>query len=48
MLEKCPHLVALHDVVKNYQLGKTVVPALQGIDLEVERGEFTVIMGPSG
>ena len=41
-------LVALHGIVKEYQLGKTIVPALQGVDLEVARGEFTVVMGPSG
>jgi putative ABC transport system ATP-binding protein len=41
-------LVVLHQIVKSYQLGKTVVPALQGVDLEIRRGEFTVVMGPSG
>jgi putative ABC transport system ATP-binding protein len=43
-----PFLVAMHDVVKEYHLGKTVVPALQGVDLDMRRGEFTVVMGPSG
>ena len=41
-------LVVLREIVKSYQLGKTVVPALQGVDLEIRRGEFTVVMGPSG
>ena len=41
-------LVVLRSIVKSYQLGKTVVPALQGVDLEIRRGEFTVVMGPSG
>ncbi len=41
-------LVVLKQIVKSYQLGKTVVPALQGVDLEIRRGEFTVVMGPSG
>ena len=41
-------LVSLRNVVKEYHLGKTIVPALQGVSLEVERGEFTVVMGPSG
>ncbi len=40
--------VALRGIIKEYQLGKTVVPALQGVDLDIARGEFTVIMGPSG
>ena len=41
-------IVSLRNIVKQYQLGKTVVPALQGVDLELARGEFTVVMGPSG
>ena len=48
MSDKNWPLVALKNVVKEYQLGKTLVPALQGVDLEVARGEFTVVMGPSG
>jgi len=40
--------LTLRGIAKEYQLGKTVVPALQGVDLDVERGEFTVVMGPSG
>ncbi len=41
-------LVKLHDVKKTYLLGKTEVPALSGVSLQIERGEFTVVMGPSG
>lgn len=41
-------LVTLQGVKKSYQLGKTVVPALRGIDLTIEASEFTVVMGPSG
>lgn len=41
-------LVSLRGLVKEYLLGKTVVPALQGVDLDIRRGEFTVVMGPSG
>jgi len=40
--------LTLRGIAKEYQLGKTVVPALQGVDLDVARGEFTVVMGPSG
>jgi putative ABC transport system ATP-binding protein len=31
-----------------YQLGKVKVPALQGVTLELRRGEFIAVMGPSG
>ena len=41
-------LVTMKNVVKTYDLGKTKVPALQGVDLHIHKGEFTVIMGPSG
>lgn len=46
-----PHsdvFLSLRSIVKDYTLGRAVVPALQGVDLDVTRGEFTVIMGPSG
>jgi putative ABC transport system ATP-binding protein len=41
-------IVSLQGVVKEYPLGKLVVRALQGVDLDFEKGEFTVIAGPSG
>lgn len=41
-------IVTLEDVEKEYPLGKTVVHALRGLDLTIERGEFTTIAGPSG
>ena len=33
---------------KIYRLGKVLVPALQGVSLDVETGEMVAIMGPSG
>ena len=39
------HATAVH---KTYSTGKVTVPALQGIDLRVKRGEMVAIMGPSG
>ncbi len=41
-------VVSARDVWKTYGTGETQVPALQGVSLEVRRGEIVAIMGPSG
>jgi len=41
-------LLDLKDVTKDYHLGKTVVRALRGLDLHINKGEIVAIMGPSG
>jgi putative ABC transport system ATP-binding protein len=41
-------LVEIKDVIKEYPLGKLTVRALQGVSVQIERGEFTTIAGPSG
>lgn len=41
-------LIKLRGLEKIYQQGKIEVPALRGIDMEIESGEFTTIFGPSG
>ena len=41
-------LLELEGVRKDYRQGRLTVPALRGIDLEVESGEFMAIAGPSG
>lgn len=41
-------VVILRDIHKIYQVGKISYHVLKGINLEVEEGDFLVIMGPSG
>jgi len=41
-------VIELANVRKTYQLGGVVVPALRGVSLTLQRGEYVAIMGPSG
>lgn len=41
-------MIQLEELKKIYYMGRIEVPALQGIDLTIERGEFVALMGPSG
>jgi putative ABC transport system ATP-binding protein len=41
-------IISIVDVIKEYTLGKVVVPALRGVSLEVRKGDFISIAGPSG
>jgi len=41
-------IVKTVDLVKHYRQGRNVVRAVDGVNLEIERGEFLTIMGRSG
>lgn len=41
-------VLKVENLEKQYVMGKHMVMALDGVDLEVEQGEFVAIMGPSG
>jgi macrolide transport system ATP-binding/permease protein len=41
-------VIRVENLVKTYRTGRIEVPALKGVSLTVERGEFVAIMGPSG
>jgi putative ABC transport system ATP-binding protein len=41
-------IIDVRDLRKIYQVGKVGVPALRGVDLTVQPGEFLSIVGPSG
>ena len=41
-------LIQLRDISRVYGMGEAKVTALDGIDLDIRKGEFVAIMGPSG
>jgi putative ABC transport system ATP-binding protein len=41
-------IVSLRRVVKRYVRGRQSVEVLQGLDLDIAKGEFVALMGPSG
>jgi putative ABC transport system ATP-binding protein len=43
-----PLVLQLTQVSKQYQVGDTLIKALDAVSLEVRQGEFIAIMGPSG
>lgn len=40
--------IELKDVVKEYRTGEVSIKAADGINLSIDKGEFVVIVGPSG
>src|SRR5947199_595921 len=41
-------IVKTVELKKSYKVGKIEVPALRGVDVEIDPGEFVAVMGPSG
>lgn len=46
--QRMTSIVSIREATKDYHLGKVIVPALRGINLDVKEGEFLSIAGPSG
>ena len=43
-----PEFVTLENVKKIYQMGEVKIMAAAGINFEIKKGEFAVVVGPSG
>jgi putative ABC transport system ATP-binding protein len=41
-------LIEVRELMKVYKMGGIEVHALRGVDLNIEKGEFVAVMGPSG
>nr|WP_314806308.1 ABC transporter ATP-binding protein [uncultured Selenomonas sp.] len=46
--KEMPSTICLHGIRKLYRIGGETLAALDGIDLDIRRGEFAALMGPSG
>jgi len=42
------YIIEFKDVWKTYNMGNTEINALAGLNLTLEKGSFTAVMGPSG
>ena len=40
--------VVMKNVKKTYKMGEVMIHAVDGVDIEIHKGEFAVIVGPSG
>jgi putative ABC transport system ATP-binding protein len=47
-MDDIPPIVEIRDLKKSYRRGEHVVPVLENITFDIQRGEFVALMGPSG
>jgi putative ABC transport system ATP-binding protein len=47
-MSKQPPFILISGLEKHFHMGSTTVLALDGVDIEISRNSFTVVMGPSG
>jgi len=43
-----PAIVSVRDLRREYQQGTNTIKALDGVSLDIDEGDFVVLMGPSG
>ena len=41
-------MIQLQNIIKSYPMGKRELTVLQGVNLNIDKGEMVAIMGPSG
>lgn len=47
-VNKSDHIVVVEDVSKEFRRGDIVIPVLSGMNLQLDAGDYTALMGPSG
>lgn len=43
-----PYIISIKNIFKKFELGGVSIPVLKGISVNISRGEFVAIVGPSG
>ena len=42
------HVLSMEGITRVFRMGETEIRAVNGVDLQVEKGDFLAVMGPSG